>query len=276
VKSVYQTDFMITNLRIKCKVQKSLGIIKDAYRKFGVENTAIAWTGGKDSTLILWMARKVSRKNNLHLPKVMFINEGDVFEEIKQFVRRMSGDWNFSYDIVQNDDVLKQVKKLGDTVYVSKLNSENRKELTKLKFSGQTFPFEPESLIGNHLMKTVAMNMYLRKHKIKALITGIRRDEQEARKNEVYFSVRVDPDHTRIHPLLHFREKDVWSAIHAYEIPFVELYYKGYRSLGAKSSTVKPSSIPAWKQDLKHTTERVGRRQDKEQIMAKLRKLGYM
>ena len=267
---------MFKNLLIKHKVNKSLNIVKKAYEQFGHDNIALAWTGGKDSTLLLWLVREISKKNNIKFPKIMFINEGDVFEEIKQFVKKLSSDWRFDYDIAQNSDVLKQVKKLGDTVYVSKLNERNRKELKKLGFSDKRFPFEPESFVGNHLMKTVAMNIYLEKRKLKALITGIRRDEQEARKNEVYFSERKDPDHFRIHPLLHFREKDVWTATHAFKIPFVGLYKKGYRSLGAKSSTVKPSDIPAWMQDLERTTERVGRRQDKEQIMEKLRKLGYM
>ena len=42
---------------------------------------------------------------------------------------------------------------------------------------------------------------------------------------------------------------------------------------GGKDSTL---GLWAWKQDLEHTKERAGRRQDKEQMMARLRKLGYM
>jgi len=125
-------------------------------------------------------------------------------------------------------------------------------------------------------MKTVAMNIYLEATKADALITGIRWDEQEARANEIYFSPRKLPKHTRIHPILHLKEKDVWEATHKYKLPYVDLYEKGYRSLGAKVTTLKPSDKPAWKQDLDHTTERVGRQQDKEQIMKRLRDLGYM
>ena len=36
------------------------------------------------------------------------------------------------------------------------------------------------------------------------------------------------------------------------------------------------SDTPAWEQDLEHTEERAGRRQDKEKTMARLRQLGYM
>ena len=125
-------------------------------------------------------------------------------------------------------------------------------------------------------MKTVAMKIFLKENKIQALFTGIRWDEQEARKDEVYFSPRDDPPHVRVHPLLHFRERDVWQVIRTYGIPVNKLYEMGYRSLGAKSSTTKLDDKPAWEQDLEKIPERAGRRQDKENIMKRLRDLGYM
>jgi phosphoadenosine phosphosulfate reductase len=53
-------------------------------------------------------------------------------------------------------------------------------------------------------------------------------------------------------------------------------YEKAYRSLGAKTTSLKTSDVPAWKQDLKKTEERAGRRQDEEKTMERLRQLGYM
>jgi len=258
------------------KIERSKEVIKAAYERFPHEKITLAWTGGKDSTLILWLTLEVCKENNFSPPKVMFINEGDVFPEMITFVKKWAKKWGVKADFVQNDDVLKQVKKIGDLVYVEKLDERNKLALQRLGFKEESFPFEPESLVGNHLMKTVAMNIYLEATKADALITGIRWDEQEARANEIYFSPRKLPKHTRIHPILHLKEKDVWEATHKYKLPYVDLYEKGYRSLGAKVTTLKPSDKPAWKQDLDHTTERVGRQQDKEQIMKRLRDLGYM
>lgn len=258
------------------KVEKSKRVIEGAYKRFSHDKIALAWTGGKDSTLLLWMARELAEEKNLPLPHVMFINEGEVFEEVWEFAKKLTKDWGFSYHVVQNDDVLKQVRKVGDPVTVKKLSKRNQEELKRLGFDKESFPFEPESYVGNHLMKTVAMNMHLEEEGTEALITGIRWDEQEARANEIYFSPRENPDHVRIHPILHFKEGDVWEAIHKFKIPYVGLYEKGYRSLGAKGTTTKTSDKPAWEQDLENTTERVGRRQDKEQIMKRLRELGYM
>jgi len=84
------------------------------------------------------------------------------------------------------------------------------------------------------------------------------------------------PEHTRIRPILQFTEKDLWDTYAAFDIPYCTLYEEGYRSLGAKTTTVKASDIPAWNQDLENTEERGGRRQDKEKAMERMRKLGYM
>jgi phosphoadenosine phosphosulfate reductase len=179
-------------------------------------------------------------------------------------------------DFVKNTDVSNQAQNVGDLIRVSSLNERNRQEIEKLEFVEDVFPFEPESYVGNHLMKTVAMNVFMEDKGVQALSTAIRWDEQEARISENYFSPRTNPDHIRVHPILHFNERDIWNIIHMFNIPFCSLYYHGYRSLGAKGSTTKNSDIPAWEQDLENTPERAGRGQDKEEIMEQLRALGYM
>jgi len=257
------------------KIDKSKKVIREAIKKFGAEKLAIAWTGGKDSTLLLWLVKNICEEKSLPLPRVLFINEGHVFEEVKKFVEKLIKEWNLNVIEVKNEDVLKQVEKVGEIVKVENLSDRNKKELKAIDFKGDEFPFEPESYIGNHLMKTVALNMAIEKYDFGAVMSGIRWDEQEARANETYVSVRKNPDHVRIHPLLHLEERDIWETIHENNIPYNRLYANGYRSLGAKGTTTKTTDIPAWKQDLKNTSEREGRRQDKEKIMKRLRDLGY-
>lgn len=266
-------------LTLDHKIQASEFVLEKAWKMFPSEKIAIAWTGGKDSTLILWLLRKMLSRLKQPMPSIMLINEGELFDEIVTFTQFLSKKWKFSFNEVSNDDVLRQVKKVGDVVNVASLNTNNQLEIARLGYAKQKFPFEPESLVGNHLMKTVPQNNYITNHEKLALITGIRWDEQKARAKETYFSPRGDshtPVHTRIHPILHMTEKDIWDVHHKYDIPYCELYAKGYRSLGAKSSTTKNSNNPAWEQDLDHTSERQGRNQDKEAIMQRLRELGYM
>lgn len=264
------------NLNLEQKIEQSKNIIKQALSKFDHNEFYVAWTGGKDSTTMLWLYREVCRELAEPLPKAMFIDEGYVFEEIFDLVNLVKEEWDIEISIVKNTDVSNKAQKLGDMVKVSELNDRNRSEIVKLGFTEDAFAFEPESYVGNHLMKTVAMNIFLEEKRVKALSTAIRWDEQEARIAEDYFSPRNNPDHTRVHPILHFRERDIWGTIHKNNIPFCTLYSQGYRSLGAKGSTIRVSDTPAWEQDLENTPERAGRGQDKEEIMEQLRSLGYM
>ncbi|MBW2602907.1 MAG: phosphoadenosine phosphosulfate reductase family protein [Deltaproteobacteria bacterium] len=264
------------NLKLTQKIETSKKIIKQAISEFSRDEFYLAWTGGKDSTTMLWLYREACKELEDPMPRAMFIDEGYVFEEILGFVNQIKKEWDIEVTIVKNTDVSDKARDVGDIIHVADLNEMNRMEIEKLEFTGDTFAFEPESYIGNHLMKTVAMNVFIEKNGIKALSTAIRWDEQEARITEDYFSPRTNPDHTRVHPILHFEERDIWNTIHDNNIPFCSLYYQGYRSLGAKGSTIKTSDTPAWEQDLENTPERAGRGQDKEEIMAQLRALGYM
>jgi len=266
----------LKNLALAAKIEKSKKVIQEALTKYPDNELCLAWTGGKDSTTMLWLYREVCKDIGIPIPRTMFIDEGHVFEEITEFVNKVKEIWEIEVTIVTNSDVISQAQCVGDSIRVADLNIRNRKELEKIGFTENTFLFEPESFVGNHLMKTVAMNTFIEDNGIIALSTAIRWDEQESRTEEDYFSDRKTPDHTRVHPILHFKERDIWNTIHNYDLPFCSLYYQGYRSLGAKGSTTKHSDIPAWEQDLENTTERSGRGQEKEEIMDQLRSLGYM
>ena len=258
------------------KIDHSKSIIKEAINEYGSENMAVAWTGGKDSTTMVWLFREACKELGKAMPKCMFIDEGYVFEEIWDMFNKLKEEWNLDARIAKNTDVSDKAEKVGDMIKVSDLNERNRQEIKVLEYEEEEFPFEPESFVGNHLMKTIAMNVFLEENNVKAVATAIRWDEQEARVEEDYVSPRKIPPHMRIQPILHFMERDIWDFIFKYNVPYCTLYKEGYRSLGAKGSTTKMSDIPAWEQDLENTYERAGRGQGKEEIMSKLRDLGYM
>jgi sulfate adenylyltransferase subunit 2 len=151
----------------------------------------------------------------------------------------------------------------------------------------------------------------IEKFKFQALLLGIRRDEHGIRSKERYFSPRDEQfqwdyqnqplemwdqyksqaeggTHVRVHPLLHWREVDVWSYVRREQIPIVNLYFakggKRYRSIGcATCCEPVPSTAETLDQIVEEllttrTSERSGRAQDKEAVytMQKLRALGYM
>lgn len=267
--------------KIQEKVEKSKKFIAEVLDKYDLKDIAVAWTGGKDSTLILWMIKEVCEEKGIPIPENFCIDEGDMFQEIRDFLDEWKEKWNVNLVMLHNDDVTQASGgKIGSLVKVADLNERNKKELERLGYDKDEFMYEAESYVGNHLMKTGAMNEYLDRKQLKGFFEGIRWDEQSSRAEETYYSPReatsCNPEHMRFCPILHFTEKDVWDAHFANDIPICKLYKEGYRSLGARGTTHKTTDVPAWKQDLANTTERQGRRQDKESLMDRLRKVGYM
>ena len=262
-----------------CELSKE--VIRETFDEFKHEEIGITWTGGKDSGLTLWLIKAVCEERNIPIPRTMIIGEGDEFEEIEEFVEKYKKEWDVPLEICRNEDVLKAANHtLGAPVKVADLNERNREEIERIEFEEDEFPFEAESYAGNHLMKTVVFNQWLERNGIRGVFQGLRWDEHPARFDDEYFEHKdaehLIPEHTRIRPILHFTEQDLWDTYSAFGIPHCSLYEQGYRSLGAKTTSKKSGDDPAWEQDLAGTEERAGRRQDKEHTMERLRMLGYM
>jgi phosphoadenosine phosphosulfate reductase len=276
--------FVLSNERIKELEEKIAGsedIFRQAFERFAAEDMRLIWSGGKDSTLTLWICRRWCREKGIEMPKAFTIDEGDAFPQIDEFLRGYAAQWGVELEWGRNEDVLRAAgHTLNAEVQVADLNERNRAEIKRIGFDLTAFPFEAESYVGNHLMKTVVFNSYLEDSAVKAVFQGLRWDEQSARAKDPYCEEveagELTPAHSRYRPILHFSERDVWDTTLYFDIPYCPLYEKGYRSLGARTTSRKSSDAPAWEQDLENTEERAGRRQDKEKTMERLRQLGYM
>jgi len=280
------TDSNILNQKrieeLETYIHISMNIVREAYRQFNPEDMRLVWSGHKDSTLTTWIWKETCKKYDYQLPKAVTLNEGDSFTEVEEFMKEISDQWGLELDVACNTDVLEACNyELGADVTVKDLNQRNQKEIERIGFGSlEKFPFEAESFVGNHLMKSVALNTYLEDNNVRLIVQGLRWDEQPVRADDPYFEEvegeDLQPAHFRIRPILHISERSLWDIYNQWQLPFVSLYKQGYRSLGVKTTTTKTSDIPAWEQDLENTVERAGRRQDKEKAMARLRKLGYM
>jgi phosphoadenosine phosphosulfate reductase len=262
----------------------------------------------------MYFVREVAREYGLAVPPVVFIDHYQHFDEIHGFVDRWAEEWDLEVIYARNEDVGRYVREHsldpGDDIPVAELNEHNQHHVRDiLEYEEETFPFLLDTYVGNHLLKTVALNEALEEHDVDGVISGVRWDEQEARADETFFSARHDPDlyppHDRVQPILQFDERSVWDAFWHYvvpetvdaypeegyvpesaedlpegvrqaDVPVSPKYFAGYRSLGSEISTEKSDEEPAWLQDVESTTERAGRAQDKEDLMERLRDLGYM
>ncbi len=260
------------DLSLDSKVSIAKIVIKDALSSFRAP--IVVWSAGKDSTVVLHLVMSVVSEEGMKMPPAMFIDHGDHFPETWEMLNRYAKEWNLKLVIAKNEKVINAVK--NGMINISEIGEENIAEAKKIGFSGDAFPYGLDTDIGNHLLKTVAMNQTIRKFNFDALFTGIRWDENPARSSEKFFSQRTNPDHYRVHPILTFRERDIWDYMFKFNLPIHPKYKEGYRSIDGVHDSTKTSDKPAWEQDLENTKERAGRSQDKEGMMEKLRKMGYM
>ncbi len=290
------------------KIERAVAVVETALDEY--RNPAVMWTGGKDSTLALYFVAQVAEEFGYERPPAIFIDHFQHFEDVHDFVERWADEWGVELVYARNDDVGRLGDEPGDDIRVDDLGERNRREVReKLEYDEETFPFLLDTYVGNHLLKTVALNDAIEAHDVDGIVSGVRWDEQEARADETFFSPRHDsakyPPHDRVHPILQFDERAVWDATWSYvvpdtvpaypddgyvpqgyddlpaglthaDIPVSPKYFEGFRSLGSEVSTEKADEAPAWLQDLEGTVERAGRAQDKEDLMARLRDLGYM
>ena len=297
---------------IEDKIEKAIEVTREGLEQY--KNPVVMWTGGKDSTLTMYFVREVAREFGLEVPPVVFIDHYQHFDDIHDFVDRWAEEWDLEVIYARNEDVGAYVEEHGlepgDDIPVAELNEHNQHHVREiLEYEEDTFPFLLDTYVGNHLLKTVALNEALEEHDVDGVVSGVRWDEQEARADETFFSARHDPDlyppHDRVQPILQFDERAVWEAfwnfvvpetveeypddgyvptgaedlpegVEREDVPVSPKYFAGYRSLGSEISTEKSDEMPAWLQDIESTTERAGRAQDKEDLMERLRDLGYM
>jgi len=261
---------------------QSVYIMREAFNKF--ENLAMLWSIGKDSTVLLWLARKAFFG---HVPfPLVHVDTTYKVASMIEYRDKLVKEWNLKLVVGKNEKVL-----AAGTTYPNG-------RATRVECCGT--------------LKKDALKAVLDKHHYTGVIVGVRRDEEPTRAKERYFSPRdknmewnvedQPPElwdqfktdfeagtHIRIHPLLHWTELNIWEYIERESIPVIPLYFanaKGerYRSLGCAPCTFPIKSqartVGEIIEELRHTktSERSGRAQDKESEDAfeKLRRDGYM
>ena len=257
---------------------QSIFIIREAYSQY--KKVAMLWSIGKDSTTLLWLVKKAFF-GKIPFP-IVHLDTTHKFKEIYEFREERAKEWGLDLIVSKNDEAL-----------CSGVGPE------KGKFDCCTE------------LKTNALKKAIDKYKFKALYLAIRRDEHGIRAKERVFSPRdedfewdyknqppelwdqyktkaTEEEHLRVHPLLGWREIDVWEYVKKENIPMVPLYFakdgKRFRSIGCECCCnpidSKADTIDKIVEELRITriSERSGRAQDKESayMMQKLRSLGYM
>jgi len=284
---------------------QSIFILREAYRSF--KDLVMLWSIGKDSTVLLWLARKAFFG---HVPiPLMHVDTMFKVPAMIEYRDRFAKQWKINMVVGKNENILNKRETFPDGK-ATRLQccASLKSEALKHTLSG-----EWPRWVLNH--ETGEYDKQLNGKPFTGVIVGARADEEGSRSKERYFSPRdrhndwdvadqppelwnqfktdfAPGTHVRIHPLLDWTELNIWEYIERENIPIIDLYFdqgqgKRYRSLGCFPCTSPIDSRAKNVQDVieelrsgkfANIAERSGREQDKEDGcgLESLRRDGYM
>lgn len=284
---------------------RSVHILREAYREF--KNLCMLWSIGKDSTVLLWLARKAFFG---HVPfPLVHIDTSYKIPAMIEYRDKLALDWRLNMVVGQNK---RQLEK-GETFPNGKITRLECCKQLKSEALKHTLSGAWPRLRLNHAAGRYEVDKNTEPYT--GVIVGVRADEEGSRSKERYFSPRdkrndwdVDDQppelwnqyktdfapgtHIRIHPLLDWTELNLWEYIQRENIPIIPLYLDQgegtrYRSLGCYPCTTPVQStaktVAAVVEELRcgkfrNIAERSGRAQDAEDGggLETLRRDGYM
>ncbi len=284
---------------------QSVYILREGYANF--KNLAMLWSIGKDSTVLLWLARKAFFG---HVPfPLVHIDTSYKIPEMIQYRDRLALEWKLNMVYGQNKAALEAKQTFPDGA-IDRIACCKALKTDALR---NTLSGEWPRYRLDHKQKKYVLDD--NKEPYTGVIVGVRADEEGSRSKERYFSPRdkrsdwnigdqppelwnqyktdfAPGTHIRIHPLLDWTELDIWEYIERENIPTTSLYFdngKGerYRSLGCYPCTFPVQSTAKNVKEIiaelktgkfANIAERAGRAQDKEDGggLETLRKEGYM
>ena len=284
---------------------QSVYILREAYREF--KSLVMLWSIGKDSTVLLWLARKAFFG---HVPfPLVHIDTNYKIQAMIKYRDELALKLKLNMIVGQNTQALKEKRTFPDgnldriscckALKTDALKNTLSGAWPRLRLNHKSGKYEVDTNIEPYI----------------GVIVGARADEEGSRSKERYFSPRdrnndwdvgdqppelwnqfktdfAPGTHIRIHPLLDWTELNIWEYIQRENIPITDLYFdqgkgKRYRSLGCYPCTTPVDSTAKNVEDIvkelregkfKNIAERSGRAQDKEDGggLETLRKEGYM
>ena len=284
---------------------RSVHILREAYHHF--KRLGMLWSIGKDSTVLLWLARKAFFG---HVPfPLIHIDTAYKIAEMIAYRDRLAAEWNLTLIYGQHEQALAEKRTFPDGA-VDRIACCG---LLKTEALRRTLSGEGPRYRLNHAKRAYELDRDTEPYT--GIIAGVRADEEGSRSKERYFSPRSHQNqwdigdqppefwnqyktefapgtHVRIHPLLDWTELNIWEYIRRERIPTVSLYYNQgegtrYRSLGCWPCTNPVTSdartVDEIIEELRtgkfaNVAERSGRAQDKDDGggLETLRREGYM
>jgi len=283
-------------------VDTSVYILRETEAQF--KKPCILWSTGKDSTTMLSLIRESFFGE---VPwDVVHIDTGWKFPEIYEFRDKTAKEWNLPL-VIAKSPLAGRMKPEFNGITHAKCCQKLKTEVLRRIIERKGYDAVIVSIRRDeHYMRNLERISSPRDKKFRwnFLRTKKRSEKgdapfeplQDTELWDLYASDFGEVHHVRRHPMLHWSELDVWEYIKSRGLPYNPLYradyvaeaypeFKGkrFRSLGCKTCTFpicsEASQIDEIIAEIQTTRvpERSGRAQDKEkeQVMRKLRALGY-
>lgn len=210
----------MTNYRLdhlKELESESIFVIREVVAQF--ENPVLMFSGGKDSILMLYLARKAFYPARLPFP-LLHVDTGHNFPETLAFRDKLVREWNLRLIVASVQEAIDR----GLVVEEKGLHA------------------------SRNSLQTAVLLEAIEQHGFDAALGGGRRDEEKARAKERFFSHRDefgqwDPknqrpelwnlfngrkhigEHFRVFPISNWTELDVWQYLHREKVPLPTLYF---------------------------------------------------
>lgn len=236
-----------------------------------IHDIAFIWSGGKDSTTVLWCLRELCGGK---VPMdVFYVDTGyEPMPDVLGWMKLLAKEWKLNLKRAASDEVIKCIKN-KDKEYcqhridVADLPERYQRELRRIGWEKNHIVIS-ENPACCHLLKTCALQEFIAQNHYKVIIESIRWDEQEERSLASYDANGAGwIMHRRIRPSLFLTYQETRQIQFGnFGIPLNPLYKKGYTSLGCAPCTNIPDTPEI---------ERSGRRESKDKMLARLQMLGY-
>lgn len=233
------------------KIDHALGTIEQFFN-YTKGNCVIMFSGGKDSTVLLHLARRIYPEL-----KAVFVNTTNEFSEILKFVKTVDNvetimpKVTFIHTVEEYGFPLisKKVAKAISYIKYPSPKTENVRNLVLTGYNSHGQKCESYKLAKKwyflkdspfdithkccEILKHKPFIEYQKKHKVFP-ITGIMADNGQQRKgNYLKYGCNILNGKKSVsRPLSIWTDEDIWQYIRLYDLPYCELYDKGETNTG--------------------------------------------
>lgn len=215
------------------KIELARGLIAQGLE---LGDAGLAWSGGKDSTVLLHLARQIDPGI-----QVLWNNTGVEFPETWHFIKRMAAEWRLNFHIAKPEPGVTFwgcVEKYGWPLFGKDIRSSTNHHVTRRISKRKAKAIEVarmSSYCCDHLKEKPGTKLQKRLG-LKVVLLGNMVEESRMRwwawldRGALYYGKKRNL--WTVWPLWNWTDKDIWEYHHVYSLPHCKIYDMGHKRNG--------------------------------------------